>query len=171
MNAPHYAVYFMLDEPHGNKSTGGYSTAGAVSAPAAGRVIAKIGPMLGLLPDMAQVPAITQALSIPMQPGRGYVSRWAGPLTFVPPSTPLPSAPVAETQPNVPAVRPATHERAVRARHLAGPAPATRRPHAGHAAARGEPGHPSCGSLTCSGPRTSPCRRHATRGRHRHHGR
>ncbi len=93
MNAPHYAVYFMLDEPHGNKSTGGYSTAGAVSAPAAGRVIAKIGPMLGLLPDMAEMPMLTAALSIPMQPGRGYVSHWTGPLNFVPPSTPLASPP------------------------------------------------------------------------------
>ena len=37
----------------GNKSTGGYSTAGAVSAPGAGRVIARIAPMLGLLPDTA----------------------------------------------------------------------------------------------------------------------
>ena len=101
MNAPHYAVYFMLDEPHGNKSTGGYSTAGAVSAPAAGRVIAKIGPMLGLLPDMATVPAITASLSIPMQPVRGYSARWTGPLGFVPPSTPLPSqpVPVAEADP------------------------------------------------------------------------
>ena len=40
MNAPRYAVYMMLDEPHGNKSTYGYSTAGWVSAPEAGRVIA-----------------------------------------------------------------------------------------------------------------------------------
>ena len=114
MNAPHYAVYFMLDEPHGNKSTGGYSTAGAVSAPAAGRVIAKIAPMLGLLPDMADIPATTAALSIPMQPARGYVSRWTGPLTFVPPSTPLPSAaaaatPVAEAAPAAPTVRPSSH--------------------------------------------------------------
>ena len=43
MNAPRYAVYMMLDEPHGNKSTYGYSTAGWVAAPAAGRVIARIG--------------------------------------------------------------------------------------------------------------------------------
>jgi cell division protein FtsI (penicillin-binding protein 3) len=74
MNAPHYAVYFMLDEPHGNKSTGGFSTAGAVSAPAAGRVIARIAPMLGLLPDTQDAAAITQQLSIPLQPPHGYVS-------------------------------------------------------------------------------------------------
>ncbi len=37
MNAPRYAVYMMLDEPHGNKSTYGFSTAGWVAAPAAGR--------------------------------------------------------------------------------------------------------------------------------------
>ncbi len=98
MNAPHYAVYFMLDEPHGNKSTGGYSTAGAVSAPAAGRVIAKIGPMLGLLPDVADMPAVTASLAIPMAPPHGFVPHWAGPLSFVPPSTPLPlPAPVAAT--------------------------------------------------------------------------
>jgi cell division protein FtsI (penicillin-binding protein 3) len=70
MNAPRYAVYMMLDEPHGNKSTAGYSTAGWVAAPAAGRVISRIGPMLGMMPDIADAPAINQALAIPLQPGR-----------------------------------------------------------------------------------------------------
>jgi len=70
MNAPRYAVYMMVDEPHGNKSTYGYSTAGWVAAPAAGRVIARIGPMLGMLPDIQDAPAINQALYIPLQPGR-----------------------------------------------------------------------------------------------------
>ncbi|MBC7801489.1 MAG: penicillin-binding protein 2, partial [Gemmatimonadaceae bacterium] len=60
MNAPRYAVYFMLDEPKGNASTGGYSTAGQVSAPGAGRVIARIGPMLGLMPETTTA-AATQA--------------------------------------------------------------------------------------------------------------
>ena len=69
MNAPRYAVYFMLDEPHGNASTGGYSTAGAVSAPAAGRVIARIGPMLGMVPQTAQMAAIQATLAIALQPG------------------------------------------------------------------------------------------------------
>jgi len=70
MNAPRYAVYMMLDEPHGNKNTYGYSTAGWVVAPAAGKVIGRIGPMLGMLPDIVDMPAINQALAIPLQPGR-----------------------------------------------------------------------------------------------------
>ncbi len=70
MNAPRYAVYMMLDEPKGNKATYGYATAGWVAAPAAGKVIARIGPILGMLPDIANAPAISQALAIPLQPGR-----------------------------------------------------------------------------------------------------
>jgi cell division protein FtsI (penicillin-binding protein 3) len=70
MNAPRYAVYIMVDEPHGNKSTYGYSTAGWVAAPAVGRVIARAAPMLGMLPDIQDAPAINQALYIPLQPGR-----------------------------------------------------------------------------------------------------
>ncbi len=70
MNAPRYAVYMMLDEPKANASTHGYATAGWVSAPAAGRVIARIGPMLGLLPDVENAATINAQLSIPLQPGR-----------------------------------------------------------------------------------------------------
>ncbi|HET7880289.1 MAG TPA: penicillin-binding protein 2 [Acetobacteraceae bacterium] len=70
MNAPRYAVYMMVDEPHGNKSTYGYSTAGWVAAPATGRVIARIAPMLGMLPDIQDAPQINQALYIPLEPGR-----------------------------------------------------------------------------------------------------
>ena len=71
MNAPRYAVYFMLDEPVGNKETGGYSTAGAVSAPGAGRVIARIAPMLGLFPQIQDERTIQASLDIPLEPGRG----------------------------------------------------------------------------------------------------
>ena len=72
MQAPRYAVYIMLDEPHGNASTGGYSTAGAVSAPAGGKVITRIGPILGLMPDIRNMAVIDQALAIPLHPGRGF---------------------------------------------------------------------------------------------------
>src|SRR5260370_16446382 len=70
MNAPRYAVCMRGDEPHGNKNTYGYATAGWVVAPAAGKVIARIGPMLGMLPDIQDMPAINQALAIPLQPTR-----------------------------------------------------------------------------------------------------
>jgi cell division protein FtsI (penicillin-binding protein 3) len=70
MNAPRYAVYMMLDEPHADASTHGYATAGWVSAPAAGRVIARIGPMLGLLPETDNAAAIQASLAIPMEPAR-----------------------------------------------------------------------------------------------------
>ncbi len=70
MNAPRYAVYYMLDEPKGNKSTGGFSTAGAVSAPGAGRVIARIAPMLGMMPETKDAEAIQASLFIPLKPAR-----------------------------------------------------------------------------------------------------
>ena len=70
MNAPRYAVYMMLDEPHATAATHGYATAGWVAAPAAGRVIARIGPMLGMLPDLEHEAEIKQALYIPLQPAR-----------------------------------------------------------------------------------------------------
>ncbi|WP_458093407.1 penicillin-binding transpeptidase domain-containing protein [Roseomonas sp. WA12] len=70
MNAPRYAVYVMVDEPNPNARSHGYATAGWVAAPAAGSVIARIAPVLGLVPENPQEPGILQAVSIPLQPGR-----------------------------------------------------------------------------------------------------
>jgi cell division protein FtsI (penicillin-binding protein 3) len=84
MNAPRYAVYMMLDEPHATKATYGYATAGWVIAPAAGKVIARIGPMLGMLPDLVDMPAINQALAIPLQPGRPPGAPARGPSGMAP---------------------------------------------------------------------------------------
>lgn len=47
---PKYAVLVMVDEPKGNKSTYGYATGGWIAAPVAGRVIARMGPVLGIKP-------------------------------------------------------------------------------------------------------------------------
>ena len=51
MDAPRYVVIAMLDEPKGTRETGGYATAGQVSAPSVGRIINRIGPLLGVIPD------------------------------------------------------------------------------------------------------------------------
>lgn len=40
----------MLDEPHGTKQTGGFATGGAVAAPTVGRLVARLGPLMGLEP-------------------------------------------------------------------------------------------------------------------------
>jgi len=116
MNAPRYAVYFMLDEPVGNKETGGYATAGAVSAPGAGRVIARIAPMLGLFPQIQDEATIQASLSIPMQPARGSGERTGTGSPLEPPA-PLPAAtvflPVAPTRRDMLALR---HEASLRVR-------------------------------------------------------
>jgi cell division protein FtsI (penicillin-binding protein 3) len=100
MNAPRYAVYMMLDEPKANASTHGYATAGWVSAPAAGRVIARIGPMLGLLPETDTAAATQASLAIPLQPGRP-----PGASATVKPAAPVavtparPAVPMAQNRP------------------------------------------------------------------------
>jgi cell division protein FtsI (penicillin-binding protein 3) len=101
MNAPRYAVYMMLDEPHATKSTFGYATAGWVIAPAAGKVIARIGPMLGMLPDLVDMPAINQALAIPLQPTRppGVTAR--GPGIATPAADVVAKTPSAPSRPNL----------------------------------------------------------------------
>jgi cell division protein FtsI (penicillin-binding protein 3) len=45
---PRYLVFVMLDEPHGTKETFGLALAGFTAAPLAGRVIARVAPMLGM---------------------------------------------------------------------------------------------------------------------------
>ena len=45
---PRYLVFVLLDEPHGTKETGGFALAGFTAAPLAGRVIARIAPLLGV---------------------------------------------------------------------------------------------------------------------------
>ena len=99
MNSPRYAVYMMLDEPKADASTHGYATAGWVSAPAAGRVIARIGPMLGLLPETTNAAAIQATLAIPLVPSRPAGAR--GPAT-PPPAPKAESVPVARNAQPVP---------------------------------------------------------------------
>ncbi|HWT09913.1 MAG TPA: penicillin-binding protein 2 [Roseomonas sp.] len=108
MHAPRYAVYVMVDEPKPNARSHGFATAGWVAAPAAGMVISRIAPILGMLPEPA-TPEITRAISMPMN-GRGVPA-------FVPPGgtpaaeTPAPVRP-ATTRPAAVTPRPAVQREA-----------------------------------------------------------
>jgi len=50
MDSPKYVVFAMLDEPVGIEETAYKATGGWVAAPVVGRIIEKIGPLLGILP-------------------------------------------------------------------------------------------------------------------------
>lgn len=51
MDNPRYVVIAMLDEPKGTKETYGFATAGWNAAPVVSRVVSRIGPILGVVPD------------------------------------------------------------------------------------------------------------------------
>ncbi|MGK6322212.1 peptidoglycan D,D-transpeptidase FtsI family protein [Sphingomonas sp. DT-51] len=51
MDAPRYVVLAMLDSPQGTKETFGWKTAAWNAAPVVGRTIARVGSMLGVVPD------------------------------------------------------------------------------------------------------------------------
>lgn len=54
MDAPRYVVIAMLDEPKGSAQSYGLRTAAWTVAPVASRVIARIGPLLGITPDTSR---------------------------------------------------------------------------------------------------------------------
>lgn len=51
MDHPRYVVIAMLDEPQGTAATSGQRTAAFNAAPIVGRVVPRIGPLLGVMPD------------------------------------------------------------------------------------------------------------------------
>ncbi len=62
---PRYLVFTMFDEPKGNKESFGFATAGWTAAPATGRVIARIAPLLGVSIDLAALTPAETALATP----------------------------------------------------------------------------------------------------------
>jgi cell division protein FtsI (penicillin-binding protein 3) len=51
MDRPRYVVIAMLDEPQGTTATSFQRTAAWNAAPIVGRVVPRIGPLLGVMPD------------------------------------------------------------------------------------------------------------------------
>jgi cell division protein FtsI (penicillin-binding protein 3) len=50
IDRPRYAVLVTIDEPRGDAGTFGHGTGGWTAAPTAGRIVSRIGPLLGLPP-------------------------------------------------------------------------------------------------------------------------
>jgi cell division protein FtsI (penicillin-binding protein 3) len=69
MNDPQYVIYVLVLQPKADATTGGFTTGGQIAAPTVGRIIARIGPMLGVLPATGdQLAALDAALTVPLQP-------------------------------------------------------------------------------------------------------
>ncbi|MBF0354474.1 MAG: penicillin-binding protein 2 [Alphaproteobacteria bacterium] len=51
INNPRFVVLAMIDEPKGTKETFGFATGGWVAAPVVSRVVAQVGPLLGIEPS------------------------------------------------------------------------------------------------------------------------
>jgi cell division protein FtsI (penicillin-binding protein 3) len=59
---PRYAVFILLDQPHGTRETSGFALAGWTAAPTVGRVIQRIAPLLGV-PNITPPPPPTKLAS------------------------------------------------------------------------------------------------------------
>jgi cell division protein FtsI (penicillin-binding protein 3) len=70
MNDPQYAVFTLVDEPHGNKESHGYATAGWTVAPATSRIIQRIAPLLGVAPVDEKSAEIVKSLQIESLAGK-----------------------------------------------------------------------------------------------------
>jgi cell division protein FtsI (penicillin-binding protein 3) len=67
INDPRFVVLVMLDEPQGTKDTHGFATAGWTAAPTAGRIIGRVGPLLGMMP--ADEAALARTMAVDLRPG------------------------------------------------------------------------------------------------------
>jgi cell division protein FtsI (penicillin-binding protein 3) len=70
INDPKYLVLTMIDEPHPNKQSHGYATAGWTVAPATSRIIQRIAPLLGVQPVDESSPEVQRGLMVESLQGK-----------------------------------------------------------------------------------------------------
>ena len=70
INDPKYLVLTMVDEPHPNKQSHGYATAGWTVAPATSRIVQRIAPLFGVQPVDESSPEIQRALMVESLQGK-----------------------------------------------------------------------------------------------------
>jgi cell division protein FtsI (penicillin-binding protein 3) len=69
MENPQYVVYVLVLQPKPDATTYGFTTGGYIAAPGVGRIIARIGPMLGIMPaDGEQLAQLDQRLTVSLTP-------------------------------------------------------------------------------------------------------
>ena len=86
MQDPQYVVYVLVLQPKPDASTHGFTTGGYISAPTVGQIIARIGPMLGIMPlSGSDLTSQTAGLEVPLQPTTPPGQPGLGPNNPLPP--------------------------------------------------------------------------------------
>src|SRR6516225_4900035 len=70
INDPKYLILTVIDEPHPNKQSHGYATAGWTVAPATSRIVQRIAPLLGVQPVDEASPDVQRALAVESLQGK-----------------------------------------------------------------------------------------------------
>ncbi len=86
MDNPQYVIYVLVLQPKADATTFGFTTGGYIAAPSVGRIIARIGPMLGIMPaNGEQLAQLDQQLTVPLNPTTPPGQRGLGPNDPLPP--------------------------------------------------------------------------------------
>ncbi|USI73638.1 peptidoglycan D,D-transpeptidase FtsI family protein [Sphingomonas morindae] len=84
MDDPRYVIMMTLDSPHGTADTYGFTTAAWVVGPAIAHTVARIGPLLGVIPDERHDVDLSELMPLLWRPDKN--------------KTPAPSGPAAAAQ-------------------------------------------------------------------------
>lgn len=71
MDNPRYVVVVMVDEPRGNAYSSGQRTAGWTAAPIVRKVVMRVGPMLGVIPDERRDVDVSELVPLLWRHGEG----------------------------------------------------------------------------------------------------
>lgn len=85
MHDPRYIVYVLIDEPKATAKTYGYATGGWVAAPAVGRIVKQIGPLLNVPTVDENAPEILNATFLNAAGSTNWSAPPQGPVTAPPP--------------------------------------------------------------------------------------
>jgi len=108
IHAPRYALHVLIDEPKPRADVGRYATAGVVATPTARRIVERVAPILGMVPETDRIPQIQQSIALSLNGTRPRTAPPAGPASAAAPRTPgaspamLPRTPAGSQQPEAP---------------------------------------------------------------------
>ena len=86
MQDPQYLVYVLVMQPKPDATTHGFTTGGYIAAPTVSRIIARMGPMLGIMPSSAdELAKLDAEWTVPLNPSPPPGQRALGPGDPLPP--------------------------------------------------------------------------------------